>query len=366
MKKKGVLVLEDGTVVEGECFGAEGEAVGEVVFTTGMVGYQEAITDPSFKYEILVPTYPLMGNYGITPERFESQGVWMEGMVVRELCHKPSHGRIIKTLDDFLMEHGVPGLEGADTRFLTRKLRTHGSLLGILKCPYEPSDVEDLKAKLAKAKPITEVDLVDSVSTKEVVIHDTKNATHTMVLIDCGTKASIIENLVRRGIKVVQVPARTDHKKILEFEPDGIAVSNGPGDPGRAEYVIDTIKKLVDEQLPTFGICFGSQLIGLALGGKRYKMKFGHRGANQPVKDLRTKKVYITSQNHGFAIDAESLDGTGAEVSHISLNDKTVEGIRHGELPIMSVQYHPEATPGPQDTNYIFDEFIGLMKKWGK
>jgi len=362
MEKKGALVLEDGTVVEGNCFGAEGESRGEVVFNTSMAGYQEYLTDPSYRYQILMPTYPLIGNYGITPERFESDKIQVEGFVVKELCEKPSHGRITKTLDEFLKEFDIPALRDVDTRFLTRKIRVRGVMRGLLKCPYEEREIDDLKEAAGKMKSISEVDLVDLVTVKKPIVHGSEKANKTVVLIDCGVKMSIVKGLMDHNIGVVRVPARTDYKKILDFEPDGVVISNGPGDPERMGYVVDSLRKILDEQIPTMGICLGNQLLGLAFGGKTYKLKFGHRGANQPVKDLETKKVYITSQNHGFAVDADSLDGSGAKVSHVNLNDNSVEGIRHTELPAMSVQYHPEAHPGPWDNAYLFDKFMEMMR----
>jgi carbamoyl-phosphate synthase small subunit len=361
--KKGVLVLGDGTVVEGLGIGAEGDAQGEVVFATSMVGYQESLTDPSYKYQILMPTYPLIGNYGVTPERFESDKIQVEGFIVRELCEKPSHGRMIKTLDAWLKEEGIPGLQGVDTRFLTRKIREHGVMNGLIKSDYDPSELESLKEQAAHLKSISELDLVDIVTTKKPIVHEpVDDAKKSMVLIDCGVKGSIIRCLLSRGVRVTQVPARTSAREILDYEPDGVMVSNGPGDPDKMGDVVSEIKKLLDAQLPTVGICFGNQLLGKAFGGSTYKLKFGHRGANQPVKELESGKVYVTSQNHGFAVDGGSLDGTGAYVSHINLNDGSVEGLRHKELPAFCVQYHPEAFPGPHDSDYIFDDFVKLME----
>jgi carbamoyl-phosphate synthase small subunit len=358
---RGVLVLQDGTVVEGEGFGAEKEAQGEVVFATAMAGYQESLTDPSYKYQILMPTYPLIGNYGVTPERFESDNIQVEGFLVREMCEKPSHGRMTKTLDTWLKEEDIPGLQGIDTRFLTRKIRNFGVMNGIMKSSYDPKELDDLKQKAEKMKSISEVDLIDLVTVKKPVIHEPdKPIGKTIVLVDCGAKMSIVKSLVDRGIKVVRVPAETDAKKIMDFEPDGMMVSNGPGDPERAETIVKNIKKVIDEQLPTFGICFGNQLVGRALGGSTYKLKFGHRGGNQPVKELKTKRVHVTSQNHGFAVDADSLP-SDVEVTHINLNDNSVEGIAHKSLPVYTVQYHPEAHPGPWDSEYLFDEFIAMM-----
>lgn len=359
---KGILVLQDGTIIEGEGFGAQKEAKGEVVFATAMAGYQESLTDPSYKYQILMPTYPLIGNYGVTPERFESDHIQVEGFIVRELCEKPSHGRMTKTLDDWLKEEDIPGLQGVDTRFLTRKIRNFGVMNGIMKSGYDPKEVDDLKEKAAKMKSISEMDLIDIVTVKKPVVHESENPNgKTIVLIDCGAKMSIVKSLVQRGVKVVQVPASTSAKEIMDFKPNGMMVSNGPGDPERADDIIKNIKKVIDEQLPTFGICFGNQLIGRALGGDTYKLKFGHRGGNQPVKELKTKKVHVTSQNHGFAVDADSLP-KDVEVTHINLNDKSVEGLAHKSLPVYTVQYHPEAHPGPWDSEYLFDEFIAMMK----
>lgn len=358
---KGILVLQDGTALEGLGFGAQKEAKGEVVFATAMAGYQESLTDPSYKYQILMPTYPLIGNYGVTPERFESDKIQVEGFVVRELCEKPSHGRMTKTLDNWLKEEDIPGVQGIDTRFLTRKIRNFGVMNGVMSSNYDPKELDDLKQKAEKMKSISEMDLINLVTVKEPVVHEAKKEFGTIVLIDCGAKMSIVKSLVDRGVKVIRVPATTSAKEILDFEPTGMMVSNGPGDPERADDIIKNIKKVIDAQLPTFGICFGNQLVGRALGGDTYKLKFGHRGGNQPVKELKTKRVHVTSQNHGFAVDADSLP-KDVEVTHINLNDKSVEGLSHKSLPVYTVQYHPEAHPGPWDSEYLFDEFIAMMK----
>jgi len=359
---RGVLVLQDRTVIEGEGFGAQKEAMGEVVFNTSMAGYQEYLTDPSYKYQILMPTYPLIGNYGITPERFESDRIQVEGFVVKELCEKPSHGQMKKKLDDWLAEEGIPGLQGVDTRFLTRKIRNYGVMNGILKTPYDPKELGKLKEEVRSMKTISEVDLIELVTVKKPVVHEPKEIKRTVVLIDCGAKMSITRSLMDRSCKVIRVPAGTDAKAIMDYDPDGIMVSNGPGDPDRADYIVKNIKRLIDEQVPIFGICFGNQLVGRAFGGRTYKLKFGHRGANQPVKDLRTGKVYVTSQNHGFAVDANSLPKE-VEVTHINLNDQSVEGLAHKSLPVYTVQYHPEAHPGPWDNGYLFDDFMKMMDK---
>ena len=354
------LVLEDGTVVRGRGFGAKTQAEGELVFNTSMGGYQEALTDPSYKYQILMMTYPLIGNYGVNDEDFESDRIQVEGFVVRELTEKPSHSKLKKTLDEFLKEYETPGIRGVDTRFLTRKIRTHGVMNGILKYPCEEGEIEDLKERVRNLRDISDLDLVDLVSIKRPKRYDI-NGKKTVVLVDCGVKLSIIRFLLDRKINVIRVPARTSLDKILEYEPDGILISNGPGDPEKAKYVIGTVKKLISEEIPIFGICLGLQIMALASGAKTYKLKFGHRGSNHPVKDLETGRAHITSQNHGFAVDADSIP-EDIEISHISLNDHSVEGIRYKELPIRAVQYHPEAHPGPWYNYYLFDEFTEMMK----
>ncbi len=354
------LVLEDGTIVEGEGFGAEREVLGEVVFNTSMCGYQEALTDPSYNGQILMLTYPLIGNYGINKENFESDGIKAEGFVVKEYCEMPSHRSAGKTIHNFLLENGIPGISGVDTRALTIKIRKYGTMKSALKTSQKKIDAEELLERAKRQKDISELDLVREVTCKEIKQY--RGEGRKIVLIDCGLKLSILRNLLKRNCDVIVVPAFTGYKKILDLEPEGVVISNGPGDPMRVEYVIETIRKLFEEK-PIFGICLGHQLLALASGAKTYKLKFGHRGSNQPVKDLATQRVYITSQNHGFAVDAKTLKGTGFEVSHLNLNDKTVEGMRHAELPIMSVQYHPEAHPGPHDSEYLFDEFLKMIEE---
>lgn len=359
-KDNAVLILQDGTVVEGTGFGAKDTAKGEVVFNTSMSGYQEALTDPSYKYQILMMTYPLVGNYGVNKEDYESDKIQAEGFIIRELATHPSHGKLTGFLDDFLKEYDIPGIHGVDTRFLTRKIRSYGVMNGILKYPYEKGEMEDLKEQARNLRDISDLDLVDLVSVKKTRRHDV-DGKKTVVLIDCGVKHSIIRFLLDRGINVIQVPAKTPVDEILGHEPDGILVSNGPGDPERVDYVIKNVKKLFSEEIPMFGICLGLQIMALASGAKTYKLKFGHRGSNHPVKDLKTGRAHITSQNHGFAVDADSLP-RDIEITHTSLNDESVEGITHKELPIRAVQYHPEAHPGPWYNYYLFDEFSSMLK----
>jgi carbamoyl-phosphate synthase small subunit len=352
------LVLEDGTIVEGKGFGSEKEVYGEVVFNTSMCGYQEALTDPSYNGQILLLTYPMIGNYGINSTDFESDGIKVEGFAIREECAIPSHRSSEKTIGEFLEDNEIPGISEIDTRALTIKIRKYGTMKGALKTSSDKIDAEELLENAKEQPDISELDLVREVTCRDIKTYEGKGK--HLVLIDCGLKLSILRDLLERGVRVTVVPASTTYGEILSVEPDGIVVSNGPGDPMQAPYVIKTIHKLFEEK-PMMGICLGHQLLALAAGAKTYKLKFGHRGSNQPVKDLETGKVYITSQNHGFAVDAKTLENTGFEVSHVNLNDNTVEGMRHEDLPILSVQYHPEAHPGPHDNEYLFDEFLKMV-----
>ncbi len=351
------LVLEDGTVVEGDGFGAEREVVGEAVFNTSMSGYQEALTDPSYSGQILMLTYPMIGNYGINPDDFESDRIRVEGFAVREWCITPSHRSVKETIDEFLKRHDVPGISGIDTRALTIKIRTHGTMKAALKTSEDEIDAEKLLEAARLQEDISKLDLVSRVTSQEVRKYENRYGKRVAIL-DCGMKLSILRDLLKRGCDVTVFPAKSTASEILDSLPDGVVVSNGPGDPKMAGYAIDTITELMEEKMPIFGICLGHQLLSLAVGADTYKLKFGHRGSNQPVKDVRTGKVNITSQNHGFAVVADSLKGTGFQVSHINLNDNTVEGMKHETLPFSSVQYHPEAHPGPHDNEYLFDEFL--------
>ncbi|MDK2875851.1 MAG: carbamoyl-phosphate synthase small subunit [Archaeoglobaceae archaeon] len=353
---KAALALEDGTYLEGKAFGAEKTAVGEIVFCTSMTGYVEALTDPSYKGQILMMTYPLIGNYGVCREDFESDGVKVEGFVVRELCKKPSNWRSEMSVDELLKEYDVVGIEGVDTRMLTKKIRIYGSMKAAIGVEVEREKL----IKIARDQPfISDIDLVDKVCVREPRRIDAKGK-FEVVLIDCGVKRSIVRQLLKRGINLTLVPYNYPADKILEMNPDGVFISNGPGDPARVKETIETIRMLIGK-LPMAGICLGHQLIALASGAKTFKLKFGHHGSNQPTKDLETGRVFISSQNHNFAVKEETLP-KGFEVTQINLNDRTVEGLKHKDLPIITVQYHPEAGPGPHDTYFFFDRFLDLLR----
>ncbi len=356
---KAALALEDGTYVEGRAFGAERDAEGEIVFCTAMTGYVEALTDPSYKGQILMMTYPLIGNYGVCREDFESDRVQVEAFVVRELCKKPSNYRSEMSVDELLKMYDVPGIEGVDTRMLTKRIRIYGTMKAAL--AVGDVDKEELIRKAKEQPSISEKDLVDKVCVKKPKRFDV-NGKYEVVLIDCGVKMSIVRQLLKRKVNVTLVPFNYSAKQILDFDPDGVFISNGPGDPERVKPTIETIRKLVGK-LPLAGICLGHQLTALALGAKTFKLKFGHHGANQPVKDFETGRVFISSQNHNFAVDEKTLP-KGLEVTQINLNDYTVEGLRHKELPLITVQYHPEASPGPHDTYFFFDRYVEMLKQW--
>lgn len=360
MLKEAKLALEDGTILKGESFGFKTTETGEVVFATGMTGYVESLTDPSYKGQLLMNTYPLQGNYGISKKWFQSEGIKAEGFIVREENKHPSHAKSTKSLSDFLAEYEIPGISGVDTRALTIKIREHGTMKAVL----STEDIEDKELlEIAKTQPnIEEMDLVDQVCVNKPKIlgEDFKSR---VAILDCGIKNNSINALLKRETGVVVLPYKMDYKEILDYDPEGILVSSGPGDPTRVKEAIGNVKKL-SERLPMFGICLGQQIIGLAFGAKIYKMKFGHRGINQPVKDLRTEKVSITSQNHGFTIDPSSVEETHLKMTQVNLNDGTPEGIEHKELPVSSVQYHPEAGPGPHDTDYTFDRFLKIIKEY--
>jgi carbamoyl-phosphate synthase small subunit len=385
---KAILALADGRTFEGSGFGAEGEAVGEVVFNTSMTGYQEILTDPSYEGQLVAMTYPEIGNVGVNPDDVESRKPFVNGFIVKDYTARPSNWRAAKPLHEYMKENGIVGIQGIDTRSLVRHLRDHGSQEGIISTSSR--DVAELVAK-AKASPgLMGQDLVQNVTCREIydwnqglwelgVGYKQRAASENgskrrrgkqakfaapkffVVAYDYGIKLNILRNLAEAGCRVKVVPAATPAEEVLAMNPDGIFLSNGPGDPDAVPYAKENVEKLIGKR-PIFGICLGHQIMGLALGGKTYKLKFGHHGGNQPVMDLTTRKVEITAQNHGFAVDADSLKGA-VDVTHVNLNDNTVEGLAHRELPIFSVQYHPESSPGPHDANYLFSRFIDLMAK---
>lgn len=363
--KPAILLLEDGTVFDGLALGAEGEIFGEAVFNTSLTGYQEILTDPSYAGQLVTMTYPHIGNYGLNPEDAESRRPYINGFIVREEARMFSNFRAVWTLGEFLREHKIVGIQDIDTRALTKHIRTAGAMKAAISSV--DIDGDSLKTRLDKFPSIVGTDLVKGVTVdKSYVWPGSEENQIPVVLMDFGAKANIARELSARGCRVTVVPADTPTADILKTSPHGVMLSNGPGDPAAVTYAIETIRGLLGK-VPLFGICLGHQLLGLALGGSTFKLKFGHRGGNHPVMDLRTRKVEITSQNHGFAVDAESFPGksaygdTGVEITHINLNDKTVEGIRCADIPAFSVQYHPESAPGPHDSKYLFEEFINLM-----
>lgn len=347
---KGKLILQDGTIFEGNAFGYLKDSIGEVVFNTSMIGYGEVLTDPSYYGQIVTMTYPLIGNYGINLEDVESKGVHVKGFIVREKSDNPNNFRCEMDLDTYLKQNKVIGLEGIDTRALTKILRNNGTMKGII--TLESASLEDVAAKLDSFSNTTAVKTV----TRKEVEHINGDGPKVAVM-DFGVKQNILRSFAKRGCDITVFPANTKPEEVLSINPDLIFLSNGPGDPEDLEDVIENIKALVGKK-PIVGICLGHQLLALALGGQTSKLKFGHRGGNHPVKDLEQNKVFITSQNHGYYV---SQMPENMKVTHVNLNDNTVEGMRHTQLPIYSVQYHPEACPGPQDNDYIFDKFLELV-----
>ncbi|MBN2456806.1 MAG: glutamine-hydrolyzing carbamoyl-phosphate synthase small subunit [Sedimentisphaerales bacterium] len=369
---KAILLLEDGTVFEGISFGAKGQKCGEVVFNTSMTGYQEILTDPSYNEQIITMTYPLIGNYGTNKTDWESKKVFASGFIVKENCLYPSNWRNKNSLSDYLKANNVIGLEGIDTRKLVKHIRTEGAMRGIISST--DSSISNLKKKLEGYPGLVGRDIVKDVTVKKPYfwdkpVIDVLNANEQMpekkykvVVFDFGIKQNILRLLCSNGCDVTVVPAGTTAKEVLTQKPNGVFLSNGPGDPAPVNYATETVKSLLGK-VPIFGICLGHQILSLALGGKTYKLKFGHRGANHPVKNLLTGAVEITSQNHGFCVDMDSLKNKDIELTHLNLNDNTIEGIRCKKLAAFSVQYHPEASPGPHDSSYLFETFIELMEK---
>jgi carbamoyl-phosphate synthase small subunit len=371
-----LLVLADGSSYRGWSCGATGTVVGEVVFNTGMTGYQEVLTDPSYYGQIVIFTYPELGNTGVNPADEESQHPHVTGIVARNICQRPSNWRSQQSLPQYLQQHQIPGIYGIDTRALARKIRSAGAMNGAIST--EILDYQELLRKVESAPSMEGLNLVKEVTTKEIyewsestesdwefaeAINDRtkENQTeYTVVALDFGVKRNILKRLASYGCRVIVVPANTPVEEILSHNPDGIFLSNGPGDPAAVTEGIATTKAILEAGKPTFGICMGHQILGLSLGASTFKLKFGHRGLNQPA-GLAQKQVEITSQNHGFAIDPDSL-GAEVEITHLNLNDRTVAGLRHKTLPFFSVQYHPEASPGPHDADYLFEEFVEMMK----
>ncbi len=370
---KAVLLLEDGTVFEGKSFGAKGTRCGEVVFNTAMTGYQEILTDPSYHEQIITMTYPLIGNYGTNKADIESRKVFARGFVVKENCNYPSNWQNQDSLGNYLKTNNIVGLEGIDTRALVKHIRTEGAMKGIISS--EGTSAARLKEKLEKYPGLVDRDIVKDVTVKkpyrwhygvtDILTGQEQKppVKYKLIAFDYGIKQNILRLLRSHGCDVHVVPAHTSAKSVLTQRPDGIFLSNGPGDPGGVVYAIGEIKKMLG-RVPIFGICLGHQLLGLALGAKRFKLKFGHHGANHPVKNIQTGEVEITSQNHGFCIDIDSLRDKDVELTHINLNDHTLEGFRCKNIPAFCVQYHPEASPGPHDSNYLFETFTELMDQY--
>ncbi|MBW4572367.1 MAG: glutamine-hydrolyzing carbamoyl-phosphate synthase small subunit [Tolypothrix carrinoi HA7290-LM1] len=368
-----LLVLADGTTYRGWSFGATGTAIGEVVFNTGMTGYQEVLTDPSYCGQIVIFTYPELGNTGVNPLDEESKGPQVQGAIARNICYKPSNWRSTQSLPDYLKQHQVPGIYGIDTRALTRKIRMFGAMNGGISTSI--LDEAELLEKVQAAPSMKGLNLVREVTTPTVyewsdattstwefnpVGVANSEETYTVVALDFGVKRNILRRLAAYGCRVIVVPADTPPEEILKHNPDGIFLSNGPGDPSTVTEGIETAKALLGAEKPIFGICMGHQILGHALGAETFKLKFGHRGLNQPAG--LQQRIEITSQNHSFAIDPDSLSNTQVEISHLNLNDRTVAGLRHKSLPVFSVQYHPEASPGPHDADYLFEQFVQSMQ----
>ena len=399
MAKDAYLLLEDGSIYRGEAFGAETFGSGEVVFNTSMTGYQEVLTDPSYAGQIVLLTYPLVGNYGINEKDFESKQIQVTGFVVRGHCDYPSHALSTSTLHEFLVSQGIPGIKGVDTRSITRRLGSRGVMMGMIgpgkpdgrseassggslttkgqakhqidglpplnaTLPYLSEETaEAALAQLRGSPQYGDVDYVKKVTTAQPYCWEeppeVRRSEHRIIVVDFGLKYNILRMLRSRGCEVMAVPAATSLEDMLSLKPAGVVLSPGPGDPALLEYIVENVRTFI-KHVPIMGICLGHQIVARALGANTYKLKFGHRGANHPVKDLSTGRVYITAQNHGYAVGSDGLP-SGLEVTHINLNDSTVEGMRHRELPIMTIQYHSEASPGPRDSEYLFDRFLEMV-----
>ena len=356
-----ILVLEDGRSFSGASFGAEGEAFGEIVFNTSMSGYQEVLTDPSYAGQIVAMTYPLIGNYGTNAEDVESSRPWVEAFVVKEASRIASNFRSTRSLQDYLVDNNIVGLEGIDTRALVRHIRDKGAMRACVSTVE--SDTRVLLDRVLNSPAMANRELASTVSAAQPYSYVAAGEEKFhIVAYDFGVKTNSLREFAKLGCRVTVVPTSTSAKDVLALDPDGVFLSNGPGDPGAMQSVVEVVKQLAQSKTPVFGICLGHQLLGTALGGTTYKMKFGHRGGNQPIKDLTTGRIEIGAHNHGFAVDAASLPAD-VEVTHVNLNDNTVAGLRHKSLPIFSVQYHPESAPGPHDSEYLFERFIELMRR---
>ena len=362
MADKAYLILEDGSVFQGVSFGSKTLGSGEVVFNTSMTGYQEVLTDPSYAGQIVNLTYPIVGNYGINENDMESSRIRVSGLIVREHCEEPSHLASQRTLNQFLIDYNVPGISGVDTRAVTRRLRSAGVMMGMI-----TTDEPESALRILETTPrYDNLDLVDGVSTTQIYDWTVPSLNPDIpiprvLVTDSGLKYNILRHLRKRNCEVIVLPAATSSEEMMELKPSGILVSPGPGDPQLLDYVVRNLKEVIGK-VPMMGICLGHQLIARALGASTFKLKFGHRGGNHPVKDLQTGKVYITSQNHGYSVNADGLPN-GLEISHVNLNDGTVEGLQQEELQLFTIQYHSEAAPGPQDNEYLFDKFVGLVNQ---
>ncbi|MEE0772112.1 MAG: glutamine-hydrolyzing carbamoyl-phosphate synthase small subunit [Anaerovoracaceae bacterium] len=361
---EGLIYLEDGTVFKGKGFGDAKTSVGELVFNTSITGYQEILTDPSYKGQIINMTYPLIGNYGISKKDNESFGIHAFGLVIKDLCEEPFNSMSVKTMDQWLKEQHVPGVYGIDTRQITRKIRKSGTI----KCLISTEGISIAEAKQLCEEGSLRGDWMKTVSVKEKTVMEPDGShegePYNVAVIDFGVKGNILRSLLKRNCRLTVFPYGSTAEEIMEISPDGILLTNGPGDPEEASEAIEEVRKLIGCEIPMFGICMGHQILALAMGGRTYKLKYGHRGGNHGVYDKDTKRSYITSQNHGFAVQHESIILKGMEVTHLNLNDGTVEGMEHRDLPVFSVQFHPEAAPGPTDSAYLFDKFMDMMKSY--
>jgi carbamoyl-phosphate synthase small subunit len=367
--KPAVLLLEDGSLFPGKGFGAETNIVGEVVFTTGMVGYPESMTDPSFAGQLLCFTYPLIGNYGVPgfddrdtwglPRSFESDSIKTSGLIVQEECQKPSHWASRESLSEWMSDEGIPGISGVDTRALVTRLRESGVMMGVLANGPELSTKPELLQMLQNSSRYDSIDFVKRVSPKEEQVFGSSG--QKIVLVDCGAKLGIVRNLLARGYSVVKVPFDASYSSVMKHDPVGVVISNGPGDPRLCVDTVRTTSRLIDSEVPTLGICLGEQLLGIAAGAETYKLKYGHRGQNKPVVDVIEGRGYVTSQNHGYSIDERTLANTELKKWFINADDRSIEGVVHQTKPCIAVQFHPEASPGPYDTEFVFDRFASLV-----